>query len=198
MNLFDSHSVSELKSLVSLLICFHASAVTVARGIMFSGCHSLSVQPSVPFSWTQYLRNALRNFFKFDTDIHLDSRMNWLDFGGQRSRSLWPRITHFWLSSSIITCSLMTRSSFCVSCVPSTLAWLVSITAAVEVVGFWSVKLLKEGGTLEIMTFFAGLAIGKTFVLLFHTTIPHSITRSTVSFKSKNMSTVLYSWRCHR
>ena len=31
---------------------------------------------SVPFSWTRYLRNAWREFFKFCTNVHLDSRMN--------------------------------------------------------------------------------------------------------------------------
>ena len=33
-----------------------------------------------------------RNFFKFGINVLLDSRMNWLDFGGQRSRSLWPHV----------------------------------------------------------------------------------------------------------
>jgi len=32
------------------------------------------------------------NFFKFNTNIHLDSRSNWW-FGGQRSRSRWPHKT---------------------------------------------------------------------------------------------------------
>ena len=35
------------------------------------------------------------NLFKFDSNVHLDSRIGWLDFGGQRSRSLWPRRTCF-------------------------------------------------------------------------------------------------------
>lgn len=32
------------------------------------------------------------NYFEFTSNIHLDSRMNWLDFGGQRS--LWSYISH--------------------------------------------------------------------------------------------------------
>lgn len=31
-----------------------------------------------------------KNFLKFGTNVYLDSRMNQLDFRGQRSRSLWP------------------------------------------------------------------------------------------------------------
>ena len=108
---------------------------------MFLVCPS--VYPSVPFSWTQYLRNALSEFlwisinsarmstwtqgwmdyifmvkcyghcnprsipffhecdilltpwgniFKCGINFHLNSRINWLDFGGQRSMSLWPHV----------------------------------------------------------------------------------------------------------
>ena len=70
-------------------ICsFYASAPTaaLAGGIMFSGC------PSVPFSWPDVLGTPWGNFFSFGINIHLDSRMNWLYFGDQRSRSLWPQI----------------------------------------------------------------------------------------------------------
>jgi len=57
---------------------------TRAEGILFSGCLSnISV-----ISWG--------NFFKYGTNMPLDSKMNWLDFGGQRSRSPWPHKTQFW------------------------------------------------------------------------------------------------------
>ncbi len=41
---------------------FYASApvIVVARGIMILGC--LPIRPFVPFSWTRYLRNTLRDF----------------------------------------------------------------------------------------------------------------------------------------
>ena len=54
----------------------------VAGSIMFLGCPS--IRP--------ILENAIlherqvENFFKLGTNIHLDSRMNWLDSGSQRSK----------------------------------------------------------------------------------------------------------------
>ena len=39
------------------------------------------VRPPVSFSWTPLLRNA----FRFGTHVRYDSRLSWLDFGGQRS-----------------------------------------------------------------------------------------------------------------
>lgn len=36
-----------------------------------------------------HLRNENGNFFKYGTNVHLDSIINWLDFGDQSSRSLW-------------------------------------------------------------------------------------------------------------
>ena len=39
-------------------------------------------------------RMPWQKFFKFDPDVHLESKMNWLEFGGQRS--LWE---HFVLST---------------------------------------------------------------------------------------------------
>jgi len=37
-----------------------------------------------------------QKFFKFGTNVHLDSRMNWLNFGGQRWRLWWPHKMQFW------------------------------------------------------------------------------------------------------
>lgn len=39
--------------------------------------------------WKQYLKNSLRRFYKFGTAVNFDSMINWLHFGGKRSRSLW-------------------------------------------------------------------------------------------------------------
>lgn len=50
---------------------------------MFSGC--LGVCPHV-----------YRLFFKLRSNVYMDSRKNWLDFGGQRSHKLWPHKTVFW------------------------------------------------------------------------------------------------------
>lgn len=61
-HLFIKHCVFDL---------YASALLTTARGIMFSGC------PSIPFSCMQYLRFiTYRNFFKFGSNIHLDSIMN--------------------------------------------------------------------------------------------------------------------------
>lgn len=46
-----------------------------------------------------------KNVFKFGTKVHLESRMNWSDFGGQQSRSMW-------LDSSEQNISRMSRENF--------------------------------------------------------------------------------------
>ena len=56
------------------------------RGIMLSGCYI----SNMPFSGIS--SNLVYTY------VHLDSKMNWLDFGGQRSSSLWPHKTYFWPS----------------------------------------------------------------------------------------------------
>ena len=38
-------------------------------------------------------RNDPENLLLFGRDVHLDSKMNCLEFGGQGSRSLWPHKT---------------------------------------------------------------------------------------------------------
>lgn len=60
----------------------------VAPGCMFSGCPSKSGVLDIS-------EMPQGNFFQFGTNVHLDSRMNWLDFRGQRSRLLWPHKTRF-------------------------------------------------------------------------------------------------------
>ena len=51
----------------------------MAGGIMFSGCLSHSRQCNISIT-------PFGNFFKFGTDVRLDSGMNWWDFGHQKVR----------------------------------------------------------------------------------------------------------------
>ena len=37
-------------------------------------------------------RKLWQNFFKLGTNVHWDSRRNWLDFDSPRSRPLWPHV----------------------------------------------------------------------------------------------------------
>ena len=96
-------------------------AIAVTKGIMF-GVVCLSHSCERDISGTH-----LGDFFKFVTNIHLD----WFEIGGQRSKSLCPRKTHFltitqpfiwWLrpkkKKSLITCwrskvNFVVTSSFC-------------------------------------------------------------------------------------
>ena len=39
--------------------------------------------------------SCFQNLLKFSTNVHRDSKVNWLEYGGQRSRSLWPHGIQF-------------------------------------------------------------------------------------------------------
>ena len=58
------------------LITFWRSKVKLSRSHYFA------------LFWTQYIRNAQRECH-YMWHIHLDSRMNWIELGCQRSRLLW-------------------------------------------------------------------------------------------------------------
>ncbi len=55
--------------------------------------HFISLSP-----WSHYVfglsvrPSGCGIFFRICTNVHSDSQMSWLDFGGQRSRSLWPHV----------------------------------------------------------------------------------------------------------
>lgn len=60
--------------LTSLLYLLDSVAIAVAvKGIVFSGCATS--------------HSHKRDFFRFVTNIHLDSRMNLLESGGQRAQT---------------------------------------------------------------------------------------------------------------
>lgn len=50
-----------------------------------------SICPSISMSVYMYILHLIivNIFFKFGTNLHLDLGTNWLDFGGQWSKSLW-------------------------------------------------------------------------------------------------------------
>lgn len=84
-----------------LLVLTSMPASTVDRAFIFSCSPSvhLSLCPSVhlsaSFSWTRYLKMAWYSNLKH---VHFESWMNWLEFGDQKSTSLWPQkttTTHF-------------------------------------------------------------------------------------------------------
>ena len=91
---------------IVVLKCHNSSSVTITYCVLLSarrnpgGDHA---NPAlcfwvIPFLQTPYLRNAFREFLQTSqkwvglkdelTSVHLDSRLNWLGFGGQKS--LWP------------------------------------------------------------------------------------------------------------
>ena len=45
---------------------------------------------SLPFFWTGYLRSLVEISWNFPETFAMNSREHWLDFGGQRPKSLWP------------------------------------------------------------------------------------------------------------
>lgn len=65
------NSVSKIHSFCSFLLCLCSHG---HRDYVFG----LSLRPTVPFLWTQYLKNVWRGFFF--SNVHLDTRMNWLGF----------------------------------------------------------------------------------------------------------------------
>lgn len=77
-----------------LIFCMYASVlvITVARGIMMLSWMSICLSQ---YCECYISRMPWGTFFKFGTNTHNDSRMNWLKLGGQRSRSLWPPKTPF-------------------------------------------------------------------------------------------------------
>ena len=66
----------------AFVCCFHDSAPAAAGGWRQ---FVLSARTSHSRKW-DILRMPWGNFLKIGTNIHLDSRMNWLDFGGHRSK----------------------------------------------------------------------------------------------------------------
>lgn len=75
--------------------CFYAStlATVVAGGIMFLGCQSVCTYVH-PFHSREHELSGppWGNILKFGRNVYLGSRMNCLDFGGQRSMSLQPHV----------------------------------------------------------------------------------------------------------
>ena len=74
-----------------LFLCLWAGDSCDRRHYVFK----LSVRPSIRLILMNIISQELLdfwNYFKSGTSIHLDSRMNRLDFGGQKSTSLWPHI----------------------------------------------------------------------------------------------------------
>lgn len=65
---------------------------------------------SIPFLWTRYLRNALKE----PLWSQLDSRINWLDFSGQRLKSRVIIMTNdSWLFAELLSAAELTVFFFC-------------------------------------------------------------------------------------
>ena len=73
---------------------FNTSILDV--GIMFLGCPSVNLSHSCK---RKISRTSWGNFFNFSKNSHLDSMVNWYDFGGQRSQ--WPHKAKFYLGNVI-------------------------------------------------------------------------------------------------
>lgn len=72
-----------------LLFFLQRQQTAVTRGTRFSGVVCQSVQP--PRSRQRYISGMpWGHFVSFSTNVHLDSRMNWLHFGVQSLSSPWP------------------------------------------------------------------------------------------------------------
>ena len=48
----------------------------------------------VKVTWPWVVLNTIYHVITSGTNIHLDLRVTWVEFGGQRSRSLWPHKAH--------------------------------------------------------------------------------------------------------
>lgn len=90
------HCIYARMNYADTLSCLHISD-RIGWKNMFSSCLSLCRRlAACPLCEIFILRTPWGNFFKFDTNIHLHSRINWLEFGGQRPRPLWPYRRYFW------------------------------------------------------------------------------------------------------
>lgn len=87
-----------------LFFIFYASvlAVVVAGGIMCLVCPSHSCERDIS-------KTPWGNFFKFGANVHLDSSMNWFDFGGQWVKGHWDRTRNISGHHSTIGMLITTR-----------------------------------------------------------------------------------------
>ena len=91
------HEVSHVQSTESTLAQTHTWSQGWTFGEDFGGQRSRSLWPQI--LWNNIFKNA-GIFVKFSINLHLDSRVNWLDFGGQRS--VQPYI--LWGHSDLVPC----------------------------------------------------------------------------------------------
>lgn len=92
--IFTQPNTEQCGNVLYLQVSFY---LCLSVGYSYSWRHHVFV--FVPFLWMRYLRNTWREFPQIWHESPLGLQDDWLDYGGQRSRSLWLHRAHVFASS---------------------------------------------------------------------------------------------------